>query len=79
MTKTNKSNSEPAKIYMAQIWHGDFSYTRLFTSRAEAEAAIAKALKEAEASDEYISDTAICEMTLEGGEYLNIRTRRPEF
>lgn len=64
---------------MAQIWRGDFSYTRLFTSRAEAEMAVAMALKDAEASDEYISDTAVCEMALEGSEFINTYSRHPEF
>lgn len=79
MSKTTKTKQEPAKIYMAQVWHGDFSHTRLFTSRAEAEKAIAKALKEAEASGEYISDTAVCEMALEGSEFINTYSHRPEF
>lgn len=79
MNTTNKSKNEPAKIYMAQIWRGDFSYTRIFKSKRDAENAIARALKEAEAAGEYISDTAICEMVLEGGEFLNAHTGRPEF
>lgn len=64
-----------SKIYMAQIWHGDFVSTRLFTSRAKAEEAISAALNKGE----NISDTAICEMALEGSEFINTYSKQPEF
>lgn len=42
------------KIYTAEVWHGDFHFTRIFTSRKAAEKAIAEALKKAKESGECI-------------------------
>ncbi len=67
------------KIYTAEVWHGDFHFTRIFTSRKDAEKAVAEALKKAEESGEYISDTSVCEMQLEGTEFINTYSKRPEF
>ena len=67
------------KIYTAEIWHGDFHSTRIFTRRVDAENAIAEALEKAEKEGEYISDTAICEMALEGTEFINTYSKCPEF
>lgn len=78
MSKT-KSIEPGTKIYMAQIWHGDISSTRIFTCKAEAEKAIEIALKKAEAEGDYISDTAVCEMALEGTEFINTYSKQPEF
>lgn len=67
------------KIYTAEVWHGDFHFTRIFTSRKATEKAIAEALKKAKESGEYISDTSVCEMQLEGTEFINTYSKRPEF
>ena len=79
MSKTKKYNIPAPKIYMAQIWRGDLSSTRIFTNRDDAERAIVYTLKKAEAEGEYISDTAVCEMALEGAEFINTYSKRPEF
>lgn len=79
MSKTKKYNIPAPKIYMAQIWRGDLSSTRIFTNREDAERAIETVLKKAEAEGDYISDTAICEMALEGAEFINTYSKRPEF
>lgn len=79
MSKTPKYKNPVEKIYMAQIWRGDLSSTRIFTNRDEAEKAITYALKKAEAEGDYISDTAVCEMALEGTEFINTYSKQPEF
>ena len=79
MSKTKKYNIPAPKIYMAQIWRGDLSSTRIFTNRDDAEKAIVYALKKAEAEGDNISDTAVCEMALEGIEFINTYSKRPEF
>ena len=79
MSKNPKYKNPVAKIYMAQIWRGDLSSTRIFTNREDADRAIAYALKKAEAEGDYISDTAICEMELDGTEFINTYSKRPEF
>lgn len=78
MSKTKKY-IPATKIYMAQIWRGDLSSTRIFTNREDAERAIETVLKKAEAEGDYISDTAICEMALEGTEFINTYSKQPEF
>ena len=79
MSKTPKYKNPVVKIYMARIWRGDLSFTRIFTSNIDAQRAIAKALRAAEDNGEYISDTAICEMELNGNEFINTYSNRPEF
>lgn len=64
---------------MAQIWKGDFTFTRVFINKADAEKAIATVLKEAEAKGDYISDTAIVEMALDGTEFINTYSNQPEY
>lgn len=41
MSKTKSA----ATVYVAKIWHSDFHFSRIFTSRGDAEKAIAEALK----------------------------------
>lgn len=75
----SKTKVSAATVYVAKIWHSDFHFSRIFTTRECAEKAVAEALKKAEESGEYISDTSICEMQLNGTEFINTCSKCPEF
>lgn len=54
------------KIYELEIWNGDFSTHRIFSTLEAAKAAYDELLS----SGEYFSDISLCEFVLKGSEFV---------
>lgn len=58
------------KIFVLEIWKGDFKNVYLYSTIEAAKAAYKAIMKTAKKEGEYISDATLCEHVLDGVQYI---------